>query len=117
MPLVKKAQALPALESTLAATQPEDVWSWTSYSHLSCVRPRPDGVWVALCRRTQQVVSWFAGNRLASQLFPLLILFRSALLLRTHCSCKIRHLKILQFKLIRFLGILGFDLAYAGEGF
>ena len=52
---------MPPLETTLAPAQPEDVleldelWSFVQCKASAC------WVWVALCRRTRQVVSWFAG--------------------------------------------------------
>ena len=49
----------------MASAQPEDVleldelWSFVQCKASAC------WVWVALCRRTRQVVSWFAGDRSA----------------------------------------------------
>jgi len=56
---------LQPLETTLVPAQPEDVleldelWSFVQCKASAC------WVWVALCRRTRQVVSWFAGDRSA----------------------------------------------------
>jgi len=53
------------LETTLAPAQPEDVleldelWSFVQCKANAC------WVWVAPCRRTRQIVSWFAGDRSA----------------------------------------------------
>lgn len=62
---LKKAQHLQPLENTLVPACPGDVlklderWSFVQCKASAC------WVWVALCRRTRQVVSWFAGDRSA----------------------------------------------------
>ena len=57
---------MPHLEATLSQALPEDVleldglWSFVRCKANAC------RVWIALCRRTRQVVSWFAGDRSAA---------------------------------------------------
>lgn len=66
---LKKAQHLQPLETTLVPAQPEDVLELDElWSFVQCLL----GVWVELCRRTRQVVSWFAGDPERGQLPPAL---------------------------------------------
>lgn len=57
------AQALPDLEATLAPAQPNDVleldelWSFVLKKSNKC------WVWIALCRRTRQIVAFYLGDR------------------------------------------------------
>jgi IS1 family transposase/transposase-like protein len=55
--------ALPPLSETLAEAQPEDVLELDELWSFVSSKANPRWVWVALCRRTRQIVAWFIGDR------------------------------------------------------
>lgn len=60
----KKARSVPPLETTLAPAQPQDtleldeLWSFVGHRRLGVV-----WLWLALCRRTRQIVAYAPGPR------------------------------------------------------
>jgi IS1 family transposase/transposase-like protein len=54
---------LPSLEATLAEAQLEDVLELDELGSLVFKKANQRWVWVALCRRTRQIVAYFIGDR------------------------------------------------------
>jgi len=59
----KKVQQLPNLKESLIASQEEDVLELDELWSFVRTRKNKQWVWVALCRRTRQVVAFVIGNR------------------------------------------------------
>ena len=59
----KKVQQLPPLKESLLAPQKEDVLELDELWSFVRVKANKQWVWVALCRRTRQVVAFVIGNR------------------------------------------------------
>ena len=57
------AEHLPPLETTLAAAQAEDVLELDEVWSFVLKKANQRWVWVALCRRTHQIVAYFIGDR------------------------------------------------------
>lgn len=57
------AEHLPPLEATLAAAQAEDVLELDEVWSFVLKKANQRWVWVALCRRTRQIVAYFIGDR------------------------------------------------------
>jgi IS1 family transposase len=57
------ATQLPPLEETLAEAQPDDVLELDELWSFVFKKDHQRWVWVALCRRTRQVVAYFIGDR------------------------------------------------------
>ncbi|MBN1453347.1 MAG: IS1 family transposase [Anaerolineales bacterium] len=57
------AEYLPPLETTLAAAQAEDVLELDEVWSFVLKKAHQRWVWVALCRRTRQIVAYFIGAR------------------------------------------------------
>lgn len=57
------AQALPPLASTLVPARPDDVLELDElWSFVACKKNKR-WVWVALCRRTRQIIAYYVGDR------------------------------------------------------
>ena len=63
--LREKAARLPALEATLLAAAPDDVLELDELWSFVDKKSNQRWVWIALCRRTRQVVACFIGDRSA----------------------------------------------------
>ena len=59
----KKAQNLPDLAQTLVAAQPFDILELDELWSFVLKKENKVWGWIALCRRTRQVVSYFLGDR------------------------------------------------------
>jgi insertion element IS1 protein InsB len=57
------AEHLPPLETTVAATQADDVLELDELWSFVLKKANQRWVWVALCRRTRQIVAYFIGDR------------------------------------------------------
>jgi IS1 family transposase len=57
------AEHLPPLETTLAVAQAEDVLELDEVWSFVLKKANQRWVWVALCRRTRQIVAYFIGDR------------------------------------------------------
>ena len=57
------ATQLPPLEATLAAAQVEDVLELDEVWSFVLKKAQQRWIWVALCRRTRQIVAYFIGDR------------------------------------------------------
>ena len=71
----EKAAKLPAMEATLLAAEPDDVLELDELWSFVRTKRNQRWVWIALCRRTRQVVACFIGDRSAdspgfAQLIP-----------------------------------------------
>ena len=60
-----KAARLPALEATLLAAAPDDVLELDELWSFVGKKSNQRWVWIALCRRTRQVIACFIGDRSA----------------------------------------------------
>jgi IS1 family transposase/transposase-like protein len=56
-------QAVPALETTLTPAEPADVLELDELWSFVGSKAQPRWLWLALCRRTRQVVAYFVGDR------------------------------------------------------
>ena len=61
----EKAARLPALEATLLAAQPDDLLELDELWSFVRTKRNQRWLWIALCRRTRQVVAYFVGDRSA----------------------------------------------------
>lgn len=59
----KKANELPPLTQTLVPSQPDDVLELDEMWSFVGRKSQKRWIWLALCRRTRQVVSYFIGER------------------------------------------------------
>ncbi|MBN8586986.1 MAG: IS1 family transposase [Rhodothermia bacterium] len=59
----KKAQSLPGIVSTLVPAEKNDVLELDELWSFVCKKVQKRWVWIALCRRTRQVVSFHIGDR------------------------------------------------------
>ena len=63
----EKAANLPAMEITLLAAEPDDVLDLDELWSFLRTKRNQRWVWIALCRRTRQVVACFIGGRSADR--------------------------------------------------
>ena len=63
--LLEKGDALPELDTTLLAAEPDDVLELDELWSFVFKKINKRWVWIALCRRTRQVVAYFIGDRSA----------------------------------------------------
>ncbi len=63
--LQEKAAKLPAMEATLLAAQPDDLLELDELWSFVRTKRNQRWLWIALCRRTRQVVAYFIGDRSA----------------------------------------------------
>ena len=63
----EKAANLPAMEITLLAAEPDDVLDLDELWSFVRTKRNQRWVWIALCRRTRQVVACFIGGRSADR--------------------------------------------------
>lgn len=63
--IADKAAALPELATTLLAAQPGDVLELDELWSFVLKKSTKRWVWIALCRRTRQIVAYFIGDRSA----------------------------------------------------
>ena len=61
--LKKKAEHLPPLEHTLVESEPDDVLELDELWSFMGKKKNKRWIWIALCRGTRQVVSYFIGDR------------------------------------------------------
>ncbi len=61
----EKAAKLPALEATWLAAEPDDLLELDELWSFMRTRRNQRWLWVALCRRTRQIVAYFVGDRSA----------------------------------------------------
>jgi len=61
--LREKAAGLPDLSGTLDPPQPDDVLELDELWSFVFKKSEKRWVWIALCRRTRQVVAWYIGDR------------------------------------------------------
>ena len=61
--LTEKAARLPDLSETLGAARPDDVLELDELWSFVRQKSNKRWVWIALCRRTRQIVAYFVGNR------------------------------------------------------
>ncbi len=59
----KKANQLPPLEETLVPSEPDDTLELDELWSFVGNKKNKRWIWIALCRRTRQVVSYFIGDR------------------------------------------------------
>ena len=64
----EKAAKLPAMETTLLAAEPDDLLELDELWSFVRTKRNQRWLWIALCRRTRQVVAYFSGDRSASSL-------------------------------------------------
>ena len=64
----EKAARLPAIEATLLAAQPDDLLELDELWSFVRTKRNQRWLWIALCRRTRQVVAYFVGDRERRQL-------------------------------------------------
>ena len=62
----EKAAKLPAMETTLLAAEPDDLLELDELWSFVRTKRNQRWLWIALCRRTRQVVAYFSGDRSAS---------------------------------------------------
>jgi len=61
---IKEAlQKLPSLKHTLAPVQPDDILELDELWSFVLKKTNKRWIWIALCRRTRQVVAYFIGDR------------------------------------------------------
>lgn len=61
--LTEKAAHLPDLAETLAAARPDDVLELDELWSFVLKKSHKRWIWIALCRRTRQIVAYFVGDR------------------------------------------------------
>ncbi len=61
----EKAAKLPALEATLLAAEPDDLLELDELWSFVRTKRNQRWLWIALCRRTRQIVAYFVGDRSA----------------------------------------------------
>jgi insertion element IS1 protein InsB len=61
--IVEKAASLPELAETLIVPKPDDVLELDELWSFVLKKSNKRWVWIALCRRTRQIVAYFIGNR------------------------------------------------------
>ena len=61
--IVEKAASLPELTATLVAAKPDDVLELDELWSFVLKKSNKRWVWIALCRRTRQIVAYLIGNR------------------------------------------------------
>ena len=61
--LKEKAEALPELAETLEISRPDDVLELDELWSFVLKKSEKRWIWIALCRRTRQVVAYFIGDR------------------------------------------------------
>jgi insertion element IS1 protein InsB len=61
--LIGWVQAVPALETTLVPAEPDDGLELDERWSFVGSKQQPRWLWLALCRRTRQVVAYFVGDR------------------------------------------------------
>ena len=83
--LREKAARLPALEATLWAAAPDDVLELDELWSFVGKKSNQRWVWIALCRRTRQVIACFIGDRSADSGRALRQLIPQSY--RSCCSC------------------------------
>ncbi len=54
---------MPPLDDTLLSPEPEDVLELDELCSFVLTKSQKRWIWIALCRRTRQVVAYFIGNR------------------------------------------------------
>ena len=81
----EKAAKLPAMETTLLAAEPDDLLELDELWSFVRTKRNQRWLWIALCRRTRQVVAYFSGDRSASSCRRLRQLIPQSY--RTCCSC------------------------------
>ena len=81
----EQAARLPALETTLLAAEPDDLLELDELWSFVGTKRNQRWLWIALCRRTRQVVAYFVGDRSADSCRAL----RQRIPLSYHacCSC------------------------------
>jgi transposase-like protein len=70
------AQMLPPLEETLAEARLEDVLELDEVWSFVLKKDQQRRIWVALCRRTRQIVAYFIGDRTETSYLQLCVAFR-----------------------------------------
>ena len=81
----EKAAKLPALETTLLAAEPDDLLELDELWSFVRTKRNQRWLWIALCRRTRQVVAYFSGDRSADSCRNLRQFIPQSY--RTCCSC------------------------------
>ena len=81
----EKAAKLPAMETTLLAAEPDDLLELDELWSFVRTKRNQRWLWIALCRRTRQVVAYFSGDRSASSCRNLRQFIPQSY--RTCCSC------------------------------
>ena len=61
--LKQKAKTLPEVAETLDPARAEDVLELDEWWSFVSSKDNPRWVWIALCRRTRQIVAFFVGDR------------------------------------------------------
>ena len=61
--LIERAEILPEISETLAQAQPNDVLELDELWSFVLKKKNKVWIWIALCRRTRQVVAYYVGDR------------------------------------------------------